>query len=134
MRFVDPPTLDTPRRGRPGDELDGLLSAFFRSEMPDPWPAAHVPEEAEPATIPLRSLDRKPLRRSRLALAASVALFVALPWLQSGPPDDSTPPGASPSLETGEATTRFKETIDVKDGKASWRIDVFQQTKDMLPD
>ena len=47
MRFVDPPTLASPWREQPGDDLDGLLTAFFRSEMPSPWPGAPEPEEAD---------------------------------------------------------------------------------------
>jgi len=80
MRFVEPPTLDTPTKGQPED-LDDLLRAFFRSEMPEPWPAMPVPEEP-PALLPMPA--RKSLFRSRLALAASVAFLLVGPWMLSG--------------------------------------------------
>ena len=77
MRFVAPPT-DSPARGRSGDDLDGLLGAFFRAEMPQPWPAA--PEVEEPAALPMPRRTRS-LLRSRLVLAASVAFLLAIPWM-----------------------------------------------------
>jgi hypothetical protein len=82
MRLVDPPTIDTPTREQPED-VDGLLRAFFRSEMPEPWPAMPVPEET-PAVLPLPMPARKSLFRSRLALVASVAFLLVGPWLLSG--------------------------------------------------
>jgi hypothetical protein len=73
-----------PEGGRPaGDELDGLLRAYFRAEMPDPWPAAPVPERANERlvlTLPPAREEAAPrhssLFRSRLALALSVALLI----------------------------------------------------------
>jgi len=95
MRFMDPPTLDSPARGRSGDELDGLLRAFFHAEMPNPWPGAPVVEEA-PAVLsrPMSARPSRSLFRSRMALAASVAFLLGIPWLISDSfrslmPDDS---------------------------------------------
>ena len=51
MRFVDPPSLGSPRRGQPGDGLDRLLSDFFRSEMPQPWPEPTLPEQQPTLTM-----------------------------------------------------------------------------------
>src|SRR5687767_213080 len=82
MRFVDPPTLHSPWRERPGDDLDGLLTAFFRSELPSPWPAAPDVEEAE--VVLHRKTPRRPIWGSRLALAASVAVLLAGGWMLSG--------------------------------------------------
>jgi hypothetical protein len=71
---------------RPDDDLDGLLRAFFQAEMPHPWPALKAPPSSHtaPPAPPRRSLFR-----SRLALAASVALLVtgalALPGRFTGP-------------------------------------------------
>jgi hypothetical protein len=69
MSLLEPPPL------RPGDDLDGLLRAYFRKEMPSPWPAPKLP--------PVRTLPfsrpgtaRRPLVGSRLALAAAVALLL----------------------------------------------------------
>jgi hypothetical protein len=76
----------------PGDgaeEIDRLLGAFFRAEVPSPWP-----EMKAPVATPARDRDRgrRPLRADRLALAASVAALLAGGWLLSGrlpslPPD-----------------------------------------------
>jgi hypothetical protein len=87
MRIVVPPSLDSPGRGRFGDDLDGLLSAFFRAQMPHPWPESKSPDEQP--LLPLSAATRPAVRprsalRSRLALAASVALFLAGPWVLSG--------------------------------------------------
>jgi hypothetical protein len=67
-----------PPPSRPGD-LDAWLSAFFRSEMPDPWPSFQPPAERNaPPTLPAprKVPGRWSLFRSRLALAASVGLLV----------------------------------------------------------
>ncbi len=70
MNLVPPP----PRK--PSDDLDFLLRAFFRSQMPDPWPGLRLPSfRPNPATPATPS--RRPLIRSRWALAASVALLLA---------------------------------------------------------
>src|SRR5262245_15171542 len=85
MRIVDPPSLDSPGRGRHGD-LDRLLSDFFRSEMPHPWPELTIPDE-QPRTLPLPARKPMPRRsswRSRFALAASIALLLAGGWFLSG--------------------------------------------------
>jgi hypothetical protein len=69
MSLVPPP----PRK--PSDDLDFLLRAFFRSQMPDPWPGLRLssfrPNSARPATP-----SRRPLIRSRWALAASIGLLL----------------------------------------------------------
>jgi hypothetical protein len=53
----------------PCDDLDEVLRGFFRSKMPDPWPALPLPA------------DPKPMPRSRswsrLLVAASVAFVLA---------------------------------------------------------
>jgi hypothetical protein len=57
----------------PGDDLDGLLRAFYRKEMPARWPAPPVPPAHK---LPFRRPPPRGLLRSRLALVASVALLV----------------------------------------------------------
>ena len=60
---------------RPGDDLDGLLRTFFRAQIPHPWPAPPTSHfRIEPAARPATS--RRPLIRSRWALAASIALLL----------------------------------------------------------
>jgi hypothetical protein len=77
MNLVEPPV-------QPDDDLDGLLRAFFRAEMPDPWPSLEAPP-----TLPAAFLHR-PLVRSKVALAASVALLVTGSWLLPGSVPDDT--------------------------------------------
>src|SRR5262245_55622026 len=67
-----PPTRPGPGPRSP-DDLDGLLRAYFRTEMPDPWPALRPPPSAAAPPPPSRRLPWG----SRSALAASVALL----WL-----------------------------------------------------
>jgi hypothetical protein len=84
--LVRPPTP-------PDDDLDGRLRAFYRAEMPDPWPSWQAP--ASRVTLPARPTSRrKGFWGSRLALAASVALLLggslflsgAVPALGTKPP------------------------------------------------
>jgi len=117
MRIVEPPSLDSPWRGRHGDDVDRLLSDFFRAELPNPWPAAPVPDE-QPQSLPLST--RKPMQRgsalrSRFALAASVALLLIGGWFLSGKFEDVSGAGSSgfgPSTADptdGRPTRRIKE-------------------------
>jgi hypothetical protein len=102
---------DTPE----GGDVDQLLRAFYRAEMPNPWPAFQTPAEAPPVLpFPAAPVRRTFASRSRLALAASVALLVGGLWYLSGKfggdaprPDpfrstggsaNGTGPGVSPKL------------------------------------
>jgi hypothetical protein len=60
---------------KPGDDLDGLLRAFFRGQMPNPWPAPRLPR-FRTATPARPAPPGRPLMRSRWALAASVGLLL----------------------------------------------------------
>jgi len=146
MRFMDPPTLDSPARGRSGDDLDGLLRAFFHAEMPNPWPGAPVVEEA-PAVLsrPMSARPSRSLFRSRMALAASVAFLLGIPWLisdsfRSVVSDDSTM--VSPTEGTADRSIKLETHIQMQpNGEAGLRIDakegpvkhIKNQIKDMLP-
>jgi hypothetical protein len=82
MRFIEPPTITTHGSARSGDDLDGLLRAFFRAEMPHPWPELEAPAFTSfPST---RLAFWRGIKRSHLALAASVALLIAGSLLFSG--------------------------------------------------
>jgi len=70
--------------------------------MPDPWPAATIPEEA-PRILPRPMPARGSLFRSRLALAASVAVLLVVPWMLSGSFKELTG-GSGPNIERGSAT------------------------------
>ena len=90
-------TTASPTAGSPSPEdLDGLLSAFFRGEVPSPWPAMKAPL-ATPALRPSAAT----LPASRLVLAASVAGLLVGGWSLSawlpGPPatDGLSHPGGA---------------------------------------
>jgi hypothetical protein len=106
MRIVEPPSLTSSGRGNAGDDLDGLLLAFFRAEMPRPWPELSLPEAGVPVSLPARPMPRRrTFPVSRLALAASVALLVVGAWampeiLQNNHPTTS---GKAPVLGDGSA-------------------------------
>ena len=61
------------------EPIDGLLGAFFRAEMPSPWPAFRRPATVRPALDPTRAARRPTY--ARLALAASVGLLFVGSWL-----------------------------------------------------
>jgi hypothetical protein len=71
---------------QPGDDLDGLLRAFYQAQLPSSWPA---PPQPAPSLRPLQARrSRRAWLRTRLALAASVLLLIACSlWLSSRPLD-----------------------------------------------
>src|SRR5439155_27024577 len=80
MNFVTRPPTDANGVGHAGDDLDEALFAFFRSQMPSPWPRLQPPGGAPPVrpARPAPAPSRRPWFRSpRFVLAASVALLIA---------------------------------------------------------
>jgi hypothetical protein len=67
---------------QPGDDLDELLSAYYQAEMPSPWPELNVP--AQVSVLPTRLVFWRRIKRSHLALAASVALLIGGSLLFAG--------------------------------------------------
>ena len=66
----------------PEEGVDRLVAAYFRSEMPSQWPAAPQPWAEKPR--PAVETTASPSRKSRWALAASVALLIGTCWYLSG--------------------------------------------------
>jgi hypothetical protein len=96
MNFVERPPIDSHAVGRSGDDLDEVLRAFFRSELPNPWPPLRLPER-ERSAVPFRSQPRRRwFYNSRFALAASVGLLL----IGSAVLSDSLKP-ANPAPGTG---------------------------------
>jgi hypothetical protein len=89
MSLVEPPLP------KPGDDLDGLLRAFFRSRMPHPWPALRLPR-FRMASAPRPPSSGRSLIRSRYALAASVALLLFGSLLLPGRLTPGSKPGQVP--------------------------------------
>jgi hypothetical protein len=82
MRFIEPPVVGARGFARPGDDLDGLLRAFFLAEMPHPWPELEAPAFTSVPSTRLAFWRR--IKRSHLALAASVALLIGGSLLFTG--------------------------------------------------
>ncbi|MHB1422764.1 MAG: hypothetical protein ACYC3I_06130 [Gemmataceae bacterium] len=74
MSVVKPPSM------QPSDDFDGLLRAFFRRQLPHPWPAPRALSASVVASRS-RSATGRSLMRSRGALAASGALLLFGSWL-----------------------------------------------------
>jgi len=64
---------------------DRLLSDFFKSELPEPFPAFRAPAAVLNAPMPVREeAAGRPVFQSRFALAASVALLLGGCWYLTG--------------------------------------------------
>jgi hypothetical protein len=132
MKSVTRPPSDANGVAHRGDDLDEVLFAFFRSEMPRPWPALQLPDGAPPAPpLPPRVRPAQPapapsprpwFHSPRFALAASVALLIAGYAVMSaalGPPAAATDPDlkgttANPQgspFEAPKANGKAPETI-----------------------
>jgi len=84
---------------QPEQPIDALLTSFFRSEMPVPWPALKLPART---AAPAPSWFSR--SRSRLALAASIGLLAVASWWLSGRAPEYTPPVANTTPGVGVAT------------------------------
>jgi len=113
MSFVvQPPVPSSEGPGDLGDDLGELLRAFYKAEMPHPWPAPPVPPVRIASKQSQSRTLRNPLVRSRLALAlaASVVLLIAGLLLLPGHPG---PSGFTPS-ESVSLPPEFRDTADIK--------------------
>jgi hypothetical protein len=91
--------IDESTRPEQADELDGVLRAYFHSELPRPWPEAPVPVGR---TLPTRPpASRRSGLRSHLALAASVAVVALGALFAAGKIAPDAGPG--PRLEKPNA-------------------------------
>jgi len=106
---LQPPTHSGDARN-PEDELDGLLREYFRAETPNPWPHP-VGAVGRQEVRPYR---RVALMRSRLALAASIALILFGSLFLTRLPRD-LPTGDGPALAAPEAKRiKVKEYLNLK--------------------
>jgi hypothetical protein len=91
---------------RRGYDVDPLLRAYFRAEMPAPWPELVVPAKGETANAPA---PRRPQTsyRSRFALAASLLLLLSGMFSSYTPaPADQ----AAPMIGTNPRTPKLRKT------------------------
>ena len=100
------------------DDLDRLLTRFYQSEVPSPWPPAPHPEAERPTPA-----SRLPEYRSqpvltgpRVSLAVSVALLLGGCWfLSSRTADAPVPHPISSGLNNGTAEHKTPIPMDPKD-------------------
>jgi hypothetical protein len=134
------------------DPIDALLGAFFKSEMPTPWPAFQPPARSRTLPLPARRAPAgQRLLGSRVALAASVALLVLCGWLLGGKsapttaaglpalpspgsaernnyspaPSTSDPAAPQPDAQSGKVTS--STTLEHKDGRTGVKITLEEQ-------
>lgn len=86
------------------DDLDRLLSDFFKAQMKNPWPNAPLAQTAEPSELATRAdapqaapARRDNTTRAKLTLAASVALLLGTAFYMSDGYTPSARPVAVPS-------------------------------------
>ncbi len=95
----------------PPDRIDDLLSGFYKSKLPSPWPAA--PAFAEPAKLRMAA----PSNRARYTLAASVALLLGTCWyLSNGLPTGERPankPATVPGI-LGDGSAKMPKEFEKK--------------------
>ena len=95
----------------PGDDLDRLLRAYFRAELPAPWPPFQPPAKARLLPFRGKSPSALPAWTSRAALvAAAAALLLAALALMPRPTTGTTEPAGvrtiGPSIADPKGTPR----------------------------
>ena len=103
--------LVLPPPPKPGDDLEELLRAFYRSQMPQPWPSPRLPRFRPAPTQPPSS--GRSLIRGRLVLAASAALLMlgslCLPGRFARDSKPSSGPPIAPTADNLERLRMKKE-------------------------
>jgi hypothetical protein len=118
MKFVTRPPTDANGVHHGGDDLDEALFAFFRAEMPRPWPPLKLPDAspvrpAPPAPAPK---SRSWFRSPRFALAASVALLIGGYAIMSAaltPPTPDAVPAVGPDTKAKAPDKNIVDDDDV---------------------
>jgi hypothetical protein len=110
---VSPPALPPRSAPLPDGELEHLLSAFYKSELPDPFPSLQAPtplveraypEQAEPFAP---AGGRRAPVASRVALAASVAVLFGSCWYLSGTRPEEGPAHDGNLINSGGSAKRI---------------------------
>ena len=114
----------TSRRDRPqGEPIDALLGAFFRAEMPSPWPAFRSPTKTRLALAQTHA-GRHPVYAGRLALAASVGLLFLGSWLL---------PAVTPRAPLGESLPTIGPASATKGGLLPVELPQFDKPGTLTP-
>jgi len=90
-------------------DVDRMLSAFFKSEMPDPFPRLKLPAGQSNMPMPVAanlasSNWNASVVKSRLSLAASVAMLVGGCWYISS---QIGPPAERPTAGKGDLSAKI---------------------------
>jgi hypothetical protein len=119
MSFAERSSVEGGQPGRRPDDLDRLLGDFFAAHLPRHWP---VPKPPAPAPRPAFATGL--LTRSRLALAASVALLLAGHLWLSGLSRELAPAGPAGGLGDVKGSRpdlprpkRIEEEVPIPGGK-----------------
>jgi hypothetical protein len=132
-----------PTNAETSDELDRLLSDFFKSQLKQPWPKAPLPasgastEPSElaaarltevPSDKPAPAARRDNTARSRFTLAASVALVLGASLLLS----NGYRPGVRPGVPPTNGGLKMLPKSEAMPGKGGVldQIDKNKATKD----
>jgi hypothetical protein len=130
MSFVEPSPP------KPGDDLDGLLRAFFGSQMPPRWPAPPLPPSR------LTPTERRPPsgqahNRSRWALAASVGLLLLGSLFLSGRFTQAVRPGTDldgPTVSDRQMHQRMEKEHRIKEHENKHKTGFDMGDGDQLPE
>jgi hypothetical protein len=116
-----------PPRVPPEDEIDRLLRAFYRAEVPHPWPAWKAPDGPQTSPAPPAPW-RKSLWRSRLALAASVALLALGSLLLSGkaPRESKALPSVGPGAAKREKVKSSLSLEQPRNGPTKIKVEAYE--------
>lgn len=109
MSLLSPPPA---QRGgaQPPDDVEDLLRAFYKAQVPDPWPSLEAPAPRRtPAPATIKRAAGWPLMRSRLAVAASVALLLAGSLLLAGAFQGRAVPPTDPIRVNGGSANRLND-------------------------
>jgi hypothetical protein len=101
MNIIERPPVDPTNHDRSSENLEELLRAFYRAEMPRSWPELKVPVSAEAPRHAHKSWFST--AKSRLALAASIILLILSTLLLSQTLRDSKPASTQPNLNTNDS-------------------------------
>jgi len=114
--------------GEAGNPFDRLLSDYFKAQLPTVWPALPELPRAEPLKLAashsaerIHSSVRASDLRSRLTLAASIALLLGVCWLLSNgyQPSPRSEPTASPDgLLRGAAASNPASGVELRKDNA----------------
>jgi hypothetical protein len=126
MTSIQQPPAGPRDRSVDSGDLDGLLKAFFHSQVPDPWPAWQPGEKTPVLARKIRwAGGGRTLRIGRSVLAASVLLLLigqlALTRLAPGPgswqPADSGDGAVEATHRPGDAPARPRQPLSNPLGK-----------------